>query len=124
LIEEKNNTERNHRLLKKIQTKVDRADFITCISEYTLSTVRKQLNLWNKPTAVIYNGCNLIPFPEFYEPEYLPQRSFLFSVGLIEPRKNFHVLPPLLLDNDYEMIIAGLNHHPYKNEIIAAAENY
>jgi glycosyltransferase involved in cell wall biosynthesis len=124
LIEEKENVKRNQRLLKNIQNKINRADFITCISKYTLSTVQEHLQLGNKPTAVIYNGCNITTYPYYDKPVYRPVKSFLFSLGLVEPRKNLHTLPPLLLDNDYELIIGGLNHHPYSKEVIAAAERY
>jgi len=124
LIEEKENVKRNHRLLKNIQKKIDRADFVTCISKYTLSTVQQHLQLSNKPTAVIYNGCDVRTYPGFDKPTYRPEKPFLFSLGLVEPRKNFHVLPPLLLDNDYELIIGGLYDHPYAKEVIAATESY
>jgi glycosyltransferase involved in cell wall biosynthesis len=124
LIEEKENVKRNHRLLKNIQKKIDRADFVTCISEYTLSTVRQHLQLGNKPTTVIYNGCDITTFSNFDKPIYRPEKPFILSIGLVEPRKNFHVLPPLLLDNDYELIIGGLNNHPYAKQVIAAAETY
>jgi len=124
LIEEKENVKRNRRLLRNIQKRIDRADFITCISKYTLSTVHEHLQLGNKPMAVIYNGCDVRNYPDFDNPVYRPPKPFLFSLGLVEPRKNLHVLPPLLHGNDYELIIAGINNHPYAKEVIAAAESY
>ena len=42
--------------LKKIQKRIDRADYITCISKFTLDDVRKHLDLHNKKVKVIYNG--------------------------------------------------------------------
>jgi glycosyltransferase involved in cell wall biosynthesis len=96
---------------------VDRADFIAGISQYTLDTAAKHLELGNKPRKVIYNGCNINDFPGYDSPVYRPAKPFLFSIGLVQPRKNFHLLPALLKDNDYELIIAGLNHFDYKTTV-------
>lgn len=117
LIEEKEKAGRNQRLLKNIQKRINRADFIAGISQYALDVAAKYLNLDNKPRKVIYNGCTVNEFPGFDAPSYRPARPFLFSLGLVQPRKNFHLLPGLLKGNDYELVIAGLNHFEYSNRI-------
>ena len=117
LIEEAENVARNKRMLKLIQQRVDRADHITGISQYALETAAQHLNLHDKPRTVIYNGCNVNDFPLFDSPRYRPLKPFLFAIGLVQPRKNFHLLPALLKGNDYELIIAGLNHFDYKNVV-------
>jgi glycosyltransferase involved in cell wall biosynthesis len=38
---------------------------------------------------------------------YRPSRKFIFSIGTVLPKKNFHVLPCLLRNNNYELVIAG-----------------
>ena len=124
-IEDAANNSRNKRLLGEIQRLVNRADHIIAISEFAKKQANELLNLSGKPTTIIYPGCSLVTEPiEAINPGYAPSKPFLFAIGLIEPRKNFHTLIPLLQGNDYELIIAGIDDHPYKNKIIEAAEKY
>lgn len=124
LIEDAANVDRNKRLLKQTQKRIDRADYITGISQYAIDEAAKHLNLGNKPTKAIQLGCTVATFPGFDAPRYRPAKSFLFTIGLVQPRKNFHVLPPLLLDNDYELVIAGLNEFDYGKEVMEAAQKF
>lgn len=117
LIEEKENIHRNKRLLRQMQLRVNRADHIVGISQFALEFARPYLNFGDKPTSVIYNGFRVKEFAGHDSPVYRPPGKFLFSVGLVQPRKNFHVLPALLVGTDYELIIAGLNHFEYANTI-------
>jgi glycosyltransferase involved in cell wall biosynthesis len=64
------------------------------------------LNIEGKPYSIIYNGCN-VPEQIITPPEAIPGKPFLFSIGQFHSRKNFHVLPALLVGNEYELIIAG-----------------
>ncbi len=124
LIEEPNNVQRNQRLLRQTQERINRADFITGISQFAIDEANKHLDLGNKPTLAIPLGCTVNEFPEFNSPKYQPAKPFLFTIGLVQPRKNFHVLPPLLLDNDYELVIAGLNEFNYGKEVMEAAKKF
>ena len=124
LIEDATNIKRNQRLLKETQQRINRADYITGISQFVIDEAAKHLDLGNKPTKAIQLGCTISEFPDFNAPKYRPARPFLFTIGLVQPRKNFHVLPPLLLDNDYELVIAGLNNYEYGKEVIAAARKF
>jgi glycosyltransferase involved in cell wall biosynthesis len=124
LIEDAANTKRNKRLLKQTQERVNRADYITGISQFVIDEARKHLDLGNKPVKAIQLGCTVSEFPGFDSPKYRPVKPFLFTIGLVQPRKNFHVLPPLLLGNDYELVIAGLNEFGYGNEVIEAAKKF
>ncbi len=124
LIEEAGNVERNKRLLKQTQERIDRADYITGISQFAIDEAAKHLNLGNKPTKAIQLGCTVVTFPGFDSPKYRPAKPFLFTIGLVQPRKNFHVLPPLLWDNDYELVIAGLNEFDYGKEVMEAAKKF
>lgn len=121
LIEDAANVKRNQRLLKETQARIDRADYITGISQFAIDEARKHLDLGNKPTRAIQLGCTITEFPDFDEPAYRPAKPFLFTIGLVQPRKNFHVLPALLAGNDYELVIAGLNNYEYGKEVAEAA---
>ena len=124
LLEEPANHKRNKRTLDLMQKNVNQADHIVGISKYALQLASEHLDFKNKATSVIYNGYAVDEFPEFDQPVYKPAKPFLFSISLVQPRKNFHVLPALLVGNDYELIIAGLNHFDYSKTILEEAKKY
>lgn len=112
---EKSSEKKIEKLLQKVQKRIDRADYITFISNFTLKEVQKHLNLSGKKTKVIYNGVNLVKFPNFNTPKYQPKKEFLFTVGTVLPKKNIHVLIKLLTQCSYELLIGGI--HSDKNYI-------
>jgi len=124
LIESKHDKERIKRQLRHVQNNVDRADHIVCISEYTRKIVIENLSVNNKPVEVIYDGYDTNEFPDFDQPPYRPARKFIFSIGTVLPKKNFHVLPALLKNNDYELVIAGIIDKTYGEKIIETAKLY
>jgi glycosyltransferase involved in cell wall biosynthesis len=109
--------------LALIQQRIDRADYLTFISEFALEQAREYLDPGKKPYSIIYNGCN-VPEKITEYPNYAPHSPFLFSIGQFHSRKNFHVLPSLLVGNDYELVIAGLNDFAYKEKVISEAKNF
>ena len=107
---ENKSEKKREKLLAKVQKRVDRADYITTISEFVLKDVRQHLNVTNKKIKVIYNGVNLVRYPDFDSPSYKPKGKFLFTIGTVLPKKNFHVLLNLLSEeNDYELLIGGIH---------------
>ena len=124
LVEEPDNTKRNNRTLKLMQHNASRADHIVGISKYALDFAGQHLDFGNTPTSVIYNGYTVSEFPGFDKPVYKPATPFLFSLSLVQPRKNFHVLPALLAGNDYELVIAGLNHFDYAKKVMEEAKKW
>ena len=111
------------KFLDKLQKKINRADAIITISEFVKSDVLKNFNVQNKNLHVIYNGCNIADDIELLKPLFAPSAPFIFTISAIDKKKNFHVLPNLLLNNDYFLIIAGkTNDENYKNAIIDAAK--
>jgi glycosyltransferase involved in cell wall biosynthesis len=124
LVERKAEPSKIKKNLRQIQANIDRADHIVCISQFTLSTATSHLRMGNCPAEVIYNGCNINDFPAFDQPGYRPARPFLFSLGTVLPKKNFHVLPCLLASNDYELIIAGILNRNYEKIIRAEARRH
>ncbi|MEI9807504.1 MAG: glycosyltransferase family 1 protein [Bacteroidota bacterium] len=122
LLEDPDNRKRNKRSLTLMQKNADRASHIVGISKSALDFAGQHLDFGNKPVSVIYNGYTVSGFPDFNEPVYKPRAPFLFSISLVQPRKNFHVLPSLLVGNDYELVIAGLNHFEYGKKIMEEAK--
>lgn len=124
LHEKDNSPEKIKAELKKIQDGIDRADVITTISKFTMQEVEQNLRINNQEKKVIYNGCEVKLFEGFDTPLYRPKRPFLFSIGTVLPKKNIHTLPSLLVGNDYELVIAGLNNNPYQIKILEAARKF
>lgn len=124
LVEDPDNKKRNKRSLKLMQRNSNQADHIVGISKYALDFASQHLDFGNTPTSIIHNGYTVGEFPGFDSPIYRPSVPFLFSVSLVQPRKNFHVLPALLVGNDYELVIAGLNHFDYAKKVMEEAKRW
>lgn len=112
-----------NRELRKTQRNINRASYITFISNFTFLDVQKNLDITGKKYKVIYNGVQLDVFPEFDSPRIYPKGKFIFSLGVILPKKNFHTILPLLKNNDYSLVISGnfadIN---YKNFLLEEAK--
>lgn len=101
---------------KKLQHKIDHASVITFISEFTKEEVRRHFKVDLLKTKVIYNGISLGEHST--PPPKIPTKPFLFSVGTILPKKNFHVLIDFLKQiPDYQLIVAGTTFHSYAAEM-------
>lgn len=110
------------RYVDEIQCRVDRADSVVAVSESTKRDLVKNVNMRGKYVEVIYNGLNKFEGDE-QPPVVKPDGEFLFSVGTVVPKKNFHVLPALLRDNAYRLIIAG-NRSRYEHDIMDEARRW
>ena len=95
--------------LANLQQKINRADRVVAISNFVLEELHRNLQVSSVQTSVIYNGCNFSQVaPE--KPALIPDKPFLFTIGTLAAKKNFHVLPALLKGNDYWLVIAGIAH--------------
>lgn len=102
---------------KSLQKKIDRADVITFISHFTKNEVEQHFNLQGKQLEVIYNGIALGDRES--RPTVAPEGKFLFTVGTVLPKKNFHVLIEMMKRlPDYKLIIAGTTFHAYAKDMI------
>lgn len=110
--------------LRKHQQNIDLADHIVAISNFTRDDILNNLDIGGKPITVIYNGCAALQLQTDEKPNYRPVRPFLFALGTVNPKKNFHVLIPLLSKNDFELIIAGKIDGSYNEKIISEATKH
>ncbi|MBX2925391.1 MAG: glycosyltransferase family 4 protein [Chitinophagaceae bacterium] len=122
LYEDKTESRKN-RYLEHLQHNINRSDAIVCISDFCRKDVLQFCKTGNKPVHVILNGANNLSAPDLMSSSYKPKRPFLFSLGVICPKKNFHVLLPLLkLNRHLELLIAGrTNDREYLKFIYSAA---
>lgn len=90
------------------QELINKSDALVCISEFTKSDVLKHCEVGNKPIYVIHNGTHSLHQPLCSDQAIKPSRPFLFGMGDLNAKKNFHVLLPLLHQNpELELVIAG-----------------
>ena len=110
--------------LKRLQQKIDRADIITFISNFTRDDVVKHLNIESKKTYVIPNGVALSDVRP--KKIMLPtNKKFFFSLGKFHSKKNLHLLIKMMafLD-DYSLILAGDNNNSYGNQITGLIDEH
>jgi glycosyltransferase involved in cell wall biosynthesis len=116
---------KKNKYLKQLEKKIRRADHITAISKFSLADLQQHIDLQYKPTTIIYNGCNITEIETLQQPAILPNKPFLFTVGTIVDKKNFHVLPALVAKNDMQLFIAGITEsEDYKQKIIVEAKRW
>ena len=107
MYDDKKSPAKKQKYLDHLQQLINRADAIVCISEFSKADVLKHCDTGNKPVYVILNGSNLLEEPELDEHSYIPGQPFLFSIGVMQRKKNYHVLFPLLQEKKMELVIAG-----------------
>jgi glycosyltransferase involved in cell wall biosynthesis len=101
------------RYLGRIQKRIDQSDAVVAISEFTKNDFLQHVDMRGRNITVIYNGCNIPSHITPQKPSFLKEgEPFLFSVGTVVPKKNFHTLPCLLAGNQYKMVIAGIHSDP------------
>jgi glycosyltransferase involved in cell wall biosynthesis len=111
--------------LRELQHKINRAQILTAISEFTANEVKQHLDIGNKTIKVIYNGNTLVHYEDVQKPTFVPSGKFLFTLGIIQAKKNFHVLLPLLeQQKSYQLIIAGNDRDDYAAHIKEVAKKY
>lgn len=104
--------------LQKTQRLIDRADSIVCISHHCKKDVLTHLDVKNKPVYVIHNGTHHVTVPPLMPTGYKPSRPFIFTIGYVNRKKNFHTLVPLLKNTEFDLIIAGkLDEPDYVNKM-------
>jgi glycosyltransferase involved in cell wall biosynthesis len=99
--------EEQKKSIRHTQALIDKADAIVCISQFSRDDVLRNCDIGNKPVYVIHNGTHKISEPGFQPQAYQPIRPFLFGMGYVNRKKNYHALLPLLKDESIELVIAG-----------------
>jgi len=103
--------------LSKIQRKVNHADRILAISQFAKSETERFMRLNGKQVEVIYNGIERIDLKKEQAVDGI-QQPYLFSIGEIKEKKNFHVLLDIMAQlPKYHLYIAGNNDTPYADRI-------
>jgi glycosyltransferase involved in cell wall biosynthesis len=105
-----------------VQQKIKGADYIVANSNFVRKEIEQNLDIYNKPISTIYSGSITLQNINDKKPGFIDGEDFLFTVGTIARKKNFHVLPALLQGNNLKLIVAGIVHEEdYRNKIIETA---
>jgi glycosyltransferase involved in cell wall biosynthesis len=119
--------EKANKRLAVMQKKIDRAVHVTFISQFAKEEALKFVDLKGKPNSIIYNGVKTPDKKNMRQPSWIPAGEFLFSIGVVRPKKNFLVLVEMMSRpelSDYSLVIAGNDDHAYAGEIMAAIAQY
>lgn len=109
--------------LKKLGERINSSNKIVTISNFAANDVLTYFPHVADRLTVIHNGADKLILKQGHQPAYQPRKPFLFTIGIVAAKKNFHVLPALLANNDLELIISGIK-TPYEENIIAEAKKH
>jgi glycosyltransferase involved in cell wall biosynthesis len=117
-------SERNkNKRINRLRRYISYCDKVVAISQFVADDIVKFVPEAKEKLSVIYNGADKLDVPDNHIPAYMPQKPFIFTIGLLSVQKGFHLLPALLNNNDYELVIAG-HETPHKEKIIEEAIRY
>lgn len=118
---------KRRRKLQSLQGLVNQSSAVTFISNYTQSVAERYLTFPKGIiTQVIYNGVALNNSEKAKRPSWIvSSKPFLFSIGIIGEKKNFHVLVEMMKYlPDLNIYISGKKGSEYANEIQNLIENH
>ncbi|WP_010521911.1 glycosyltransferase family 4 protein [Aquimarina agarivorans] len=98
--------------IKQFKEKLNRSNAIVYISEFAKKSTHAHFNIPDIPEYIIYNGNTLnnsksINFDKS-KPKILPRRPFLFTIGQMVEKKNFHTLINMIdFLPEIDLVIAG-----------------
>jgi glycosyltransferase involved in cell wall biosynthesis len=121
--------EKKARRLAAVQRRIDGAEAIATISEFTASVVRRHLTVPDIPVRVIHLGNPLDGVPAPRTPPggplaQLKAGSFFVFLGVIHPKKNVRTLVPVMKAfPGMSLVLAGPNDHSYAAEVRRAASD-
>lgn len=111
----------NHIRNIRFKEKLARSNAIVYISNFAKEATHNYFDVPNVPEYVIYNGNTIgkVDIPENYKPNNVVLKNpFLFTIGEINERKNFHTLVEMLqFLPKINLIISGKNSTEYAETI-------
>ena len=103
----------------KFSRRCERADKIVFISRFTKDDVLSHFPI-TKPSEIVYNGVEFGDIRTERKPElpFADDRKFIFSIGQIRQKKNFHVLlDAMKFLPQYNLVVAGEKGSDYADMI-------
>lgn len=110
--------------LKKLESYILACDRVVAISNFVASNIKEYFPNASEKVSVIQNGAEKLFVEEGHQPKYRPAKPFLFTIGVLSEKKNFHVLPALLENNDLLLLISGIANDEYEKRILEEAVKF
>ncbi|GGX89597.1 glycosyltransferase [Massilia dura] len=115
---------RRERRMANMARKIAGADRVVAISSFVQGDILRFFPQAREKISVIHNGADAGCVPEGHRPSHVPPGPFLFTLGRVCPKKNFHVLVPLLRGSDRTLVISGPVEEDYRRKILADAARF
>ncbi len=120
---------KKRKMQRLVQKNIGNADVIVCISNFVKRDFLENKELFklqeNVKIEVIHNGI-IFPQDKHYQSEnlnYLLEKPFILSIGVLFPKKNQKTLLPLLLENDKSLVLISSDEKQnYKQEFFEEAD--
>ena len=111
--------------ISNLKQHIDKCDRIVTISGFVADDIRTYFPESANKISVIYNGADELVVEDGFLPAYIPDAPFLFTIGPLHSKKNFHVLPALLGGNNYKLVVSGITPTPaYTEQLKAEAAKF
>lgn len=112
-----NNKSRIKRRLFKLRKKIDQSHHISTISNFVKNELISMYRVPEERISVIYNGLNIQNIENLTPPAFDTGR-FLFTIGQVVEKKNFHTLVEMMAFlPQLNLIISGQNENSYARKI-------
>jgi len=113
------------RHLKRLRIYIEHCEAIVAISRFVESDIVRVFPEAADKVKVIYNGVDKLTVNKGHKPPLMDDSEFLFTIGLVSEKKNFHVISSLLVSNQLKLIIGGeMRNKAYKEKIYQVAKEY
>lgn len=109
--------------LKLFKGKLERSSALVYISEFAKKSTHQYFDVPNVPEYVVYNGNPMEAQIKFdisnFKPHFIKDNTpFLFSIGQILQKKNFHTIVEMMnFLPDFKLYIAGKNKTAYAEKV-------
>ncbi|HJS00842.1 MAG TPA: glycosyltransferase family 1 protein, partial [Flavobacterium sp.] len=114
--------------MNQFKDKINRSAAIVYVSQFAKNNTHAHFKIPNIPEFVIYNGNNFnynYNETENFCSGYVPQKPFIFSIGQVVEKKNFHTLIEMLrLIDDINLVIAGDLKNEYADLLKQKIQDY
>ena len=118
-LDEKSPTKAKKRL-ELLQRRIDQTVHLSAISHFTKQTIQERLDLKGRSIDVVPMGIAPKNVQKTQKPLAIPNKKFLFALGVVRPKKNFHVLVDMLArlpDRELTLVISGVQDKDYVAQI-------
>ncbi|WP_162618512.1 glycosyltransferase family 4 protein [Pedobacter yulinensis] len=109
--------------LKKLGAKISKCDHIVAISQFVADDIKSYFPESAHKVQVIHNGADKLQPVPGHRPAFEPAAPFIFTIGRLTVQKGFHLLPALLQNNQYHLVISGIE-TPHKLKIQEMAARF